>query len=196
MHVAVKLSNRKENARMNARYPWRSVAHRIDVPRPLRIVRACVAIGRRRRDWLAIGAAVGSASSRRLSQAGERFSFAARGGLGKDELAGSNRMVSSPVAASLKPAQRRTLEAGSCVVLGGLGFGFQLGSWPIWTFLAGIGIYAAWVVLYAEITVQTTRHPGLWKPRRWYRRGRSRGRARVALASDSMPKPAHEKRTA
>jgi hypothetical protein len=57
----------------------------------------------------------------------------------------------------LKPAQRRTLEMACCIVLSGLGFGFQLGSWPLWTFLAGIGIYLAWVALYAEITFRTTR---------------------------------------
>lgn len=46
---------------------------------------------------------------------------------------------------------------GSCVVLSGLGLGFQLGSWPVWTFLAGTGIYLAWVALYPEITFRTTR---------------------------------------
>ena len=57
----------------------------------------------------------------------------------------------------LNRAQQRTLEVGSWVVLSGLGFGFQFGSWPVWNFLAGIALYVAWVVLYAEITVRMTR---------------------------------------
>jgi hypothetical protein len=38
--------------------------------------------------------------------------------------------------------------------LSSLGVGLQLGSWPAWTFLAGIGVYPAWVVLYVEIAGQ------------------------------------------
>lgn len=196
MHAALKPSSQTKNAQMSVRYPWRSFAHPIDMTPPLQRVRARVAIEHQRQDWLAIGAAVRNATSGRLSQAGKCVSFAARRGRGKGEVDGSNRVLSSPLAASLNPAQRRTLEAGSCVVLGGLGFGFQLGSWPVWTFLAWLGIYAAWVVLYAEITVQTTRHPGLWKPRRCYVRRPSRSRASLEPASNSMPKPAQEKRTA
>jgi hypothetical protein len=67
------------------------------------------------------------------------------------------------------------------VVLSGLGFGFQLGSWPVWTFLAAIGIYLAWVVLYAEITVQASR---------------IRGRVRTATSPAPMPKPSQEERPA
>jgi hypothetical protein len=64
--------------------------------------------------------------------------------------------------------QLTRFDTGSCVVLSGLGFGFQLGSWPVWTFLAAAGIYVAWVVLYAEITVQTTRRPaGLTPEQVW-----------------------------
>jgi hypothetical protein len=57
----------------------------------------------------------------------------------------------------LAPAQRRTLDVGSWVVLSGLGLGYQLDSWPVWTVLAGIGSYAVWVILYAEITIQMSR---------------------------------------
>ena len=62
---------------------------------------------------------------------------------------------------TVKPAQRRTLEVGSCLVLGGLGLEFQFGGWPVWTFLLGIGLYAAWVLLYAEMTVQANRRRSL-----------------------------------
>src|ERR1700680_294839 len=58
-----------------------------------------------------------------------------------------------PALVRLLPGQRITLEVGSCVVLSGIGLGFQLGSWPVWTFPAGIGVSLAWVVLYAEVTV-------------------------------------------
>jgi hypothetical protein len=78
---------------------------------------------------------------------------------------------------TVKPAQRRTLEVGSCLVLGGLGFGFQFGGWPVWTFFAGIGLYAAWVLVYAEITVQASRHPAIWTGILWSDRRRSRGAA-------------------
>jgi hypothetical protein len=112
--------------------------------RPVQMVRACVAIGRRRQAWLAKGIGAGYASSRRLRQAGRRLRFPARTEAARppDQLA---------------PGQRLTLEVGSCVVLSGLGFGFQFDSWPAWAFLPAIGAYAAWVVLYAEITVQASR---------------------------------------
>lgn len=44
------------------------------------------------------------------------------------------------------------------MVLSALGLGFQVGGWPAWTFLAGIVIYLGWVILYAELTVQSARH--------------------------------------
>jgi hypothetical protein len=112
------------------------------------------------------------------------------------EVGESNRVLSSPAPARLKPAQRRTLEVGSCVVLSGLGFGFQLGSWPVWTFLAAAGIYVAWVVLYAEITVQTTRRPARWQSWRGLGWRRRRGWAGVGPASRTTPQPAQEERTA
>jgi len=80
----------------------------------------------------------------------------------------------------LSAGQRRTLETGSCVVLSGLGVGVQFGSWPAWTILAGVGIYLAWVVLYAEVTVQAKRRPNLWQRWRWHGRPRLRGRPRIA----------------
>jgi hypothetical protein len=92
----------------------------------------------------------------------------------------------------LQPAQQRTLEAGSFVVLGGLGFGFQVGNWPAWTIAAGIGMYALWVILYAEITIQRTRHPAYWQRWRWQGRRRWRGRPAVEPTSASMPQPVQE----
>jgi hypothetical protein len=115
------------------------------------MLRAYVALGRRREDWLAKGISAGHASSRRLREAGRRLGFPA-----PTDSAGS-----SPVAArapvELAPGQRLTLEVGSWVVLSGLGFGFQFASWPAWAFLPAIGTYAAWVALYAEVTVQASR---------------------------------------
>lgn len=55
----------------------------------------------------------------------------------------------------LEPAQRRTLEIGSYVLLSGFGLGIQFGSWPVWSLLVAAGVYTGWVVLYAEITLQT-----------------------------------------
>ena len=184
-----------KRARMRARYTWRWFAHRIDVPRRLGVVRACVAIGRRT-DWLAIGAAVGNASSRRLSQAGKHFRFASRIDRTKGEIHALNPVLSSAAPATLASAQRRTIDVGSWVVLSALGFGFQLGSWPVWMFLALIGIYGVWIVLYAEITVQATRPRRPWQRWRWQGRHRSRGRVVSELASASMPQPTSEKDTA
>jgi hypothetical protein len=108
------------------------------------MVNACVAIGRRRQAWLAKGIGAGYASSRRLREAGRSLGFPAP-------------TEASRAPDQLAPGQRLTLEVGSCVVLSGLGFGFQFGGWPAWAFLPAIGAYAAWVVLYAEITVQASR---------------------------------------
>jgi hypothetical protein len=118
MRVAFKLHSRTNSARVSAQHQWHSFANRAGMPRPLQMVRACVAIGRRRPDWLAIGAVVGNASSRRLRQARQSFGFAAS--RGQRDVRGSNRILSSPAPARLEPAQRRTLEVGSCVVLSSL----------------------------------------------------------------------------
>jgi hypothetical protein len=55
------------------------------------------------------------------------------------------------------PGERRTLEFGSCIVLSLLGLGFEVGSWPAWSAPVAVGGYLMWVVLYSEITVQTSR---------------------------------------
>jgi hypothetical protein len=108
----------------------------------------------------------------------------------------SRRGHRPPPPLTLEPAQRRTLEMGSCLVLGGLGVGFQLGGWPAWTLLAGAGIYLFWVVLYAEITVQKSRRLATWQA------GRGPSATPVLAwttsepASGSMPQPAQENRTA
>jgi len=61
------------------------------------------------------------------------------------------------VRSKLAPGERNTLEIGSCVVLSVLGLGFQLGQWPAWSALLAAGGYFGWVMLYAEVTVQTRR---------------------------------------
>lgn len=177
IHVACKLSRRTTSAWMSVRYRWRSFAHRLDAPPPLQMVRRCMAIGLAWQDRLASGVAIGSAAACRLSQAGARIGCASIGSRGKRETIGSSRINSSSDPASLEPAQRRTLEMGSCILLSGLSLGFEFGSWPVWTFLAGIGVYVAWVVLYAEITVQRARRPAWWQSRGWHGLRKTRGSA-------------------
>lgn len=178
---------------MTVRHRWhkRVAADVIEVSRPMQqMVRACVALGRRRQDWRAIGAAVG-ASSHRLSRAGERIALAVAPARAKRD-----PLVASLLPTHLEPAQRRMLEFGSCVVLSLLGLELQFGNWPAWTVLAGIGIYLCWVALYAEVTIQAKRRPALFQRWRWNRRRRLRGRSRLDATSASTPQPAKEERPA
>jgi hypothetical protein len=78
----------------------------------------------------------------------------------------------------LAPGERNTLEIGSCVVLSVLGLGLQLGQWPAWSGLVAAAGYVAWVVVYAEVTVQAKR-----------RRLRLAG---LAISDAPAPQPAHE----
>jgi hypothetical protein len=107
----------------------------------------------------------GSVAVQHSSQAPRRAGLTLAGGRITRKTAESRRGHRPPPALTLEPAQRRTLEMGSCLVLGGLGVGFQLGGWPAWTLLAGAGVYLFWVVLYAEITVQKSRRLTTWQ--RW-----------------------------
>jgi hypothetical protein len=141
---------------MNARHRWPSAAVR-NRRRTSRVVGACAAFERKRKAWLAAGVMFGGASSRRLKHAGSRFAEATRRGRINRRALGVDWQLGSRVPAPLAPGQRRTLDVGSWVVLSGLGFGYQLGGWPAWTIFAGIGSYALWVVLYAEITIQASR---------------------------------------
>ena len=196
MHLAFKRFSRTKNTWMSAGHPWRSFARRPDMTQPSQAVRAGVALGRRPKEMLAIGASVGNASSRRLRQAGRSVRLAARGVRAKRDIRRSSRSLTSSRVTRLQPGQRRTLEVGSCVVLSGLGLGFQLGGWPVWTFPAGIGLYLAWVVLYAEVTVQTKSRPALWQRWPWHAPQQPRVRFGRRTTSDSTAQPAQEKRTA
>jgi len=109
----------------------------------------------------------GSVAVQHSSQAPRRAGLTVAGARITPKTAESRRGHRPPPALTLEPAQRRTLEMGSCLVLGGLGVGFQLGGWPAWTLLAGAGIYLFWVLLYAEITVQKSRRLATWQ--RWKR---------------------------
>jgi hypothetical protein len=165
---------------------------RITIHRPPRIARACLALRRRRNEWLARSAAFGTASSRHARQVGKRITLVAGVNRGKHQSLGFNPGVSSRAPVRLAPAQRRTIETGSWVVLSALGVEVQFASWPGWTFVALIAIYAAWIVAYAEITVQTAR------PRRsslqWPYRSRPSGGIRLP-ASASVPQPEAEQAT-
>jgi hypothetical protein len=167
---------------MTVRHRWRSVANPGDLAGRLRIGRASTALGRRRQDWLAIGAAVGNASSRRLTAAGKSLGLAARAARSRRAVRRSRGTVTTSDQPQLSRGQRRTLETGSVIVLSGLGLGVQFGSWPAWTILAGVGMYLGWAVLYAEITVQQKRRPALFQRWRWHGRPRSRGRPRPSSA--------------
>lgn len=179
MRFESRVAPRRFGARMKARRHWRSFAQRVNARGPRRVARACAALDSKRRGWIEIGLNVRGASSRHLRHAGNRFAGAARGARAKCNFAGLAWKVRSPIRPPLAPAQRRTLDIGSWVVLSGVGFGYQLGGWPAWTVLAGIGSYAIWVVLYAEITIQ-----------------RSRGRGRYEALSAPMPNPEPEESAA
>ncbi len=196
MRLAFKHSSRKKSTWVRVRHSWRSFGRPPDMPPPFQAVRAGVALGRSRKAMLAIGASVGNASSRRLRQAGRSVRIAARDARDKRDIGRSRRNLTSPALIRLQPGQRRTLEVGSCVVLSGLGLGLQLGGWPAWTFPAGIGVYLAWVVLYAEVTVQAKSRPALWQRWPWHGRQRPRIRFGYRAASESPAQPAQEQRTA
>jgi hypothetical protein len=159
-----RVAKRTRGAPMNPRHRWRSFAVR-NGRRTIQVISACAAFERKRKAWLAAGVTFGGASSHRLKKAGSSFAEAARHGRHKRRAHGVDGQLGSRVAAPLAPAQRRTLDVGSWVVLSGLGFGYQLGGWPAWTVFAGIGSYALWVVLYAEITIQASRRRLSPKPR-------------------------------
>jgi len=193
MQVAFRFSRRTKKQRMSARHRWQSFTKRAGMlRRTWGPVWVCAAIGRRQREWLTIGGAIESASARRRVQTPRRVSIAARGQRAKRDTRGPDARRSSLVPVRLEPAQRRTLEVGSCFVLSGLGLGFQLGSWPAWSIVAAAGFYVGWVVLYAEITVQAKRRPALWQRWQWRRPLRPRGRATLQMASASAPQPAQE----
>lgn len=196
MSRRVRLSVPAASARVTARHTWRSVARRLSHRGRSRVARARHALGLRRREWLALGAAVGSAYAHRARQAGRPFSSALRRGPGRPHVLRQDRRRDSPAPPALETAQRRTLEAGSCIVLSGVGIGFAIGGWPFWSLAAAIGLYCCWVVLYAEITVQASRGTQI-PPRRWWhtRRG-SRRPARRWPASTSKSQPPQEERTA
>lgn len=78
----------------------------------------------------------------------------------------------------LAPAERNTLEIGSCLVLSVLGLGLQLGQWPMWSALVAAVGYLVWVLFYAEVTVQARR--------------RRLSLASAATSNPPAPQPAHE----
>jgi hypothetical protein len=135
---------------MSSRHRWLSFAAPSEMKRPTRaLVRACAAIGRRQRTRKRLGVA---------------------GSVGPQ---GPSEQL------TLLPAQHRTIEVGSLVVLSALGLGFQVGNWPAWTIAAGLGSYALWVLLYAEVTIQQKRRPAMWQRWRLRRPPRLRGRVGV-----------------
>jgi hypothetical protein len=62
----------------------------------------------------------------------------------------------------LLPRQQVTLEVASSIVLSVLCLGVWIGGWSSWSVVPAIVGYCAWVVTYAEATVQVD----LWRARR------------------------------
>jgi hypothetical protein len=87
--------------------------------------------------------------------------------------------------AGLAAGEKGTLDLGSLIILGTLGFGLQFGRWPAWAAVAAVGGYFAWVVGYSEATVQARR--------RWPQPGRPTS---PAASDDSLAPPPEEHRTA
>jgi hypothetical protein len=139
---------------MTLRHDWRRLANRAAVQRSVRLVRTGIAIGGNRQTWVAIGAAVGHASSHEWSRARQTVGYRRRGRRREPASSGSI----TPVQTTLKVRQRNTLEIGACIVLTSLGVGVQFGRWPEWSALVAVGGYVTWVTLYAEATVQARRH--------------------------------------
>src|SRR5438309_8168 len=81
--------------------------------------------------------------------------------MGQSDMAGGSTRLglgsSVAPAIALAPAEKSTLELGSCIVLSALGLGMQFGRWPVWSALVAVGGYLTWVVIYSEATVQARR---------------------------------------
>jgi len=158
MEVATTRSKPSWSKAVSLGHGWHRLAHPDALQRSVRLVRAGIAVGGNRQTWIAIGAAVGHASSHEWSRARKRVGYRRRGrrpGLTGGASAAEN---SSGVQITLKVRERNTLEIGACIVLTSLGVGVQFGRWPEWTALVAVGGYVTWVALYAEATVQARRH--------------------------------------
>ncbi len=158
MQISTTRSKQTWRKRMTAGQRWHPFAHRDSLQRSFRLVRVRLAVSARRQTWMAIGAAVGHASSHRWSQARTKVRYGRRGRRQELMSAGSTPEDSSATQTTLKASERNTLEIGAGVVLSVLGLGFQYGRWPAWTALVAGGGYVTWVALYAEATVQARRH--------------------------------------
>jgi hypothetical protein len=55
----------------------------------------------------------------------------------------------------VSPHERLTMDLGSAIVAGALGLGMEVGRWPLWSVLLGLGGYVLWTLLYAELTVRS-----------------------------------------
>jgi hypothetical protein len=147
----------------------------------------------RKLGWASACAAIESASARQIDQARRRVRVATNRRRATRNVVSPDANQGRSAQATLEPGQRRTLEVGSCVVLSGLGLGYQLGGWPSWSIVAAAGVYAGWVVLYAEVTIQARRRPGLWQRWPWRPPPRSYGRA-AGHTSAPASQPAQEQR--
>jgi hypothetical protein len=158
MQVATTRSKPSWSKPVSLPHGWQRLAHPEALQRSVRLVRTGIAVGGNRQTWIAIGAAVGHASSHEWSRARKRVGYRRRGRRPEVAGAGSAAENSTEVRTTLKVRERNTLEIGACIVLTSLGVGVQFGRWPEWSALVALGGYVTWVALYAEATVQARRH--------------------------------------
>ena len=178
MEVPVKLPKRALHEGAAIRRRWRRFSYRDGLKRSLHVA------GVGRQDglptWIAIMAAARQASSRPLLLARQRAVVDAKRVLRQMSAVAARPQGGSSPQIRFAPGERRTLEAGSWVVLGALGLGVQFCRWPAWSALLAVGGYLTWVLLYAEITVQAQRHSP--SPR-----GSARPGARSGAATTTPP---------
>jgi hypothetical protein len=140
----------------STRYRWTRLRDAQGLKRYLIVVGARFGSDVRRPAWIAVAGAFRGASSSyaALQKSCGRPMQALKWRAG---IKSPTRTNARPEDSALKPAERRTIELGSCVVLSMLGLGLEVGSWPAWSAPVAIGGYLTWVVVYSEITVQTGR---------------------------------------
>lgn len=188
MQVWFRLRTHSNNRKVTAR-PSRAIAGRTDVRAATNAwLWACGEIGRRRRFWDEMSGPIRAGSSLRLVQARTRVRLITRRHPKREAALGRQR----PTQVELEPRQRRTLEVGSYVVLSGLGVGLQAGGWPLWSAVGAAAVYASWVVLYAEVTVQVKAHPDVLPRLNLRGLQRLRTASNVEPGSSPAPQPGEE----
>jgi hypothetical protein len=140
----------------SSRHRWTQLRHAQSLERYLFVVGARFGSDVRRPAWIAVRGAFRGASWSYLAfqkGCGQPMRALKR----QAALKALTRATAEAEDSEWAPGERRTLELGSCIVLSLLALGFEVGSWPAWSAPVAVGGYLTWVVLYSEITVQTSR---------------------------------------